>query len=134
MLTCGELVYSVPPSSEGRAIAAHRFNRVVVRRPRRKVHHRHAVDHVREISIPPIERFCPATEVLGVRAVVHQRVLDRVAASIGRPSDNGGISRRLLQCRSLDDHRACGFFTSGRLLGSNLDREHRDADRNRDCK
>src|ERR1017187_7409990 len=117
--------------SEGRAIAAHRFNCVVVRRLRRKVHHRHAVDHVREILIPPIERFCPATEVLGVGAVVHYRVLDRAAASIGHPSDNGGMIRRRFQCRSLDDLHACGFLTSGRLRGSNLAGEHRDADRNR---
>src|ERR1039458_10385576 len=98
-LTCGELVYGVTPSSERRAIAAHRFNRVVVSRPWRKVHHRHAVDHVREILIPSVERFCPATEVLGACAIVHHRVLDRAAASIGRPSDNSGIIRRRFQCR-----------------------------------
>src|SRR3982074_1688002 len=70
-LTRGELVYSVALSSEGRAIAAHRFNRVVVRCSRRKVHHRDAMDHIRETLIPPVSRFCPAIEVLRVRAVVH---------------------------------------------------------------
>src|SRR5439155_25510465 len=62
LLTGGELVYRVTPSSEGRAIAAHRFNRVVIRRSRRKVHHRHAVDHVVETLIPPVWRFCLAIE------------------------------------------------------------------------
>src|SRR4029077_12708658 len=91
VLTRRELVYSITPTSEGRAVAAHRFNRVVVGRSRRKVRHIYAVDHVREILIPPVGRFCPATEVLGVRAVVHHRVLHQAAASIGRPPDNGGI-------------------------------------------
>ena len=94
VLTCDELVYSVALSSERRAIAAHRFNRVVIRRSRRKVHHRHAVDHVRETLIPPVGRFCPAVEVLGVRAVVHHRVLDQATASVCGPSDNGGFIRR----------------------------------------
>jgi len=43
MLTCGELVYSVAPSSERSAIPTDRFNRVVIRRSRRKVHHRYGV-------------------------------------------------------------------------------------------
>jgi hypothetical protein len=96
----GELVCTTP-SSEGCAVAAHRFNRVVVRRSRRKVSHRHAVDHVRETLIPPVDRFCLATEVFGIRAIVHHRVLDQAAASIGRPSDDGGFVGRRFQCRSL---------------------------------
>ena len=130
-LTRGELVYSSTPSSEVRAIAPHRFNRVVVRGLRRKVHHRHAVDHVREILIPSVERFCLATEILRVRAVVHYRVLDCAGASISRPSDNGGIMRHPFQCGSLDDLHARGFLTSRTLLGSSLDRERQDTDRDR---
>ena len=113
---CGEVVYSVALSSEGRAIAAHRFNHVVVRRSRRKVHHKHAVDHIREILIPPVRRFRPAIEVLGVRAVAHHRVLDQAAASVCRPSDNGGIIRRRFQFRSFDDPHSRGFITSRTLL------------------
>src|SRR5882724_1553147 len=115
VLTGGELVYSVTSSSEGRAIAAHRFNRVIVRRARRKFHHLHAVDHVGKIPIPPVDRFCLATEVLGVSAVMHHRVLDHAAASIGLPPDNGGIMRCRFKYRPLDDLHARGFPVSRRL-------------------
>src|SRR6266576_1756945 len=76
VLTRGELLYVFTLSSEGSIIAAHRFNGVVVRRRRHKIYHIHAVNHVREILIPPVKRFCRAIEVLGVGAVVHQRVLN----------------------------------------------------------
>lgn len=128
-LTRSETVYRGTPSSELRAIAPHRFDRVVVRGLRRKVHHRDAVDHVREILIPSVERFCPAAEILRVRAVVHYRVLDCAGASISRPSDNGGIMRHRFQCGSLDDLHARSFLTSRTLLGSSLAREHQDTER-----
>jgi hypothetical protein len=114
VLTCGELVYSVALSSEGCAIAAHRFNRVVVRRLGRKVHHRDAVDHVRQILIPPVKRFCLAIEVLGIRAVVHYRVLDQAAASICRPSDNDGFIRRHSSAGPLMICMRAAFLPAGR--------------------
>lgn len=131
VLTRGELLYGFTLSSEGSVIAAHRFNGVVVRRCRHKVYHIHAVNHVREILIPPVKRFCRAIEVLGVRAVVHQRVLNQGAASIGRPTDNGGIIRRRFQRRSLDDPHARGFLSGWTLRRSGLGREDQDADRKR---
>jgi hypothetical protein len=61
-------------------------------------------------------------------------VLDQAAASVCRPSDNGGIIRRRFQFRSFDDPHSRGFLTSRTLLGCSLDREDQDADRNRDRK
>src|SRR5438477_12532442 len=93
----GELVYSATLFSEGLAVAAHRFNRVIIRGSRCKICHKHAVDHMREILVPTVKRFCLVTQVLWIRSVVHHRVLNRAAASVGRPSDNGGIIRRRFQ-------------------------------------
>jgi hypothetical protein len=112
MFTCGELVYSAASSAQRRAIAAHRLNRIIVCCSRREVGHIHAVNHGRQILIPPIRRISLAIQFFWVRAVMHHRVLDQAAASVGRPSNNGGIIRRRFQCRSLNNLNSPGFLTN----------------------